>query len=101
VTARSAAEAFAAVEKLARVDVLIVDHSLTPDRGRDVAERLLLKYPEMKIMHISGWLQEQMQEEGSLTPGAALRLERNYQSVGYSEIPSAVRLPIFLPYGLI
>jgi CheY-like chemotaxis protein len=34
VTARSATEAFAAVEKLARVDVLIVDHSLTPDRGR-------------------------------------------------------------------
>jgi CheY-like chemotaxis protein len=54
VTARSAAEAFAAVEKLARVDVLIVDHSLSPDRGRDVAERLLLKYPEMKIMHVSG-----------------------------------------------
>jgi hypothetical protein len=41
ITAFSGAEAFALVAKLARVDMLIVDHSLSPDTGRDVAERLL------------------------------------------------------------
>jgi two-component system, cell cycle sensor histidine kinase and response regulator CckA len=71
ITAFSGAEAFAMVSKLARVDVLIVDHSLSPDAGRDVAERLLLTYPEMKVMHISGWPQEHVEQEGSLVPGAA------------------------------
>jgi two-component system cell cycle sensor histidine kinase/response regulator CckA len=71
ITALSAAEAFARVAKLARVDTLIVDHSLSPATGRDVAKRLLLIYPEMKVMHISGWPREHVEQEGSLIPGAA------------------------------
>jgi two-component system cell cycle sensor histidine kinase/response regulator CckA len=71
ITAFSGAEAFAMGAKLARIDMLIVDHSLSPNAGRDVAERLLLIYPEMKVMHISGWPREHVEQEGSLIPGAA------------------------------
>jgi CheY-like chemotaxis protein len=70
ITARSPAEAFEAVAKLVRVDVLIVDHSLSADRGRDVAEQLLPIYPEMGVIHMSGWPKEQLERDGSLTPGA-------------------------------
>jgi DNA-binding response OmpR family regulator len=70
-TASSAAEAYQAATEMVRVDLLIVDHRVSPDRGRDIAERLLLTHPEMRVMHISGWLRPQLESEGGLTLGAA------------------------------
>src|ERR1700722_8640514 len=71
ITASSGAEAHQAAAGMESVDVLIVDYRVPPDRGRDIAECLLLTHPEMRVMHISGWFPEQLESEGSLTPGAA------------------------------
>jgi two-component system, cell cycle sensor histidine kinase and response regulator CckA len=69
-TASSGADAYAVAAKLEHLDVLIVNHRIPPDRGRDIAERLLRTHPGMKVMHISGWLRQHLEEEDSLTPGA-------------------------------
>jgi two-component system, cell cycle sensor histidine kinase and response regulator CckA len=71
VTASSGAEASEAAAKLERVDVLLVDHRIPPDRGRDIADRLLRTHPAMRVMQFSGWAREHLEAEGSLTPGAA------------------------------
>jgi len=71
VSASSGAEAFKVAASMKHIDVLIVDHRIPPDLGRDIAERLLVNHTEMKVMHISGWARQQLEAEGSLTPGAA------------------------------
>lgn len=70
-TASSGAEAHAFARAIPRVDVLIVDHRIPPDRGRDIAERLLVFHPGVRVVHMSGYSLEDLETEGSLTPGAA------------------------------
>ncbi len=71
VAAKSSKEAFQAASRMETVDALIVDHRVSADWGRDIAELLLLSHPEMRVMHISGFSGAQLEEEGQLTPGAA------------------------------
>jgi hypothetical protein len=53
------------------VDVLIVNHRMGLERGCDIAERLLINRPNLRVMHISGLPREYLEDEGGLTPGGA------------------------------
>src|SRR4051812_14851986 len=64
-----------AIDKAAKYDgeikLLITNHRL-PDgmSGRDVAEIILKHRPAMLVLHISGYPEETLRGEGSLTPGS-------------------------------
>lgn len=68
VTSAKAHELASAMEPL---DVLVIDTLIGLDRGRDIAERLMLIHPEMRVVHMSGWPKEKLKAEHLLTPGAA------------------------------
>lgn len=69
--AQSGAEADRIAAELSHIDVLIVNHRITPENGRAIAERLLTTHPGTKVMHISGYPRAHMEAEGSFLPGAA------------------------------
>lgn len=68
--ALSGSEAIVAAQSVQRLDLLIVDHSMPPDRGRALAENVLLDHPAMKVMHVSGYPRNYLEEDGGFTPGA-------------------------------
>jgi two-component system cell cycle sensor histidine kinase/response regulator CckA len=70
-TATSSAKAYELAAAMEWLDLLIVDNMMPLDRGRDIAERLMRTYPEMRVMHISGWPREQLEAKNVMTPGAA------------------------------
>lgn len=77
-TAKSGAEADRIAAELCQIDVLIVDHrihgvakSAEPENGRAIAERLVRKHRDVKVMHISGYPREHLDAEGGFFPGAA------------------------------
>ncbi len=70
-TAHSGDEAEAIAATLPMLDLLIVDHGVPPDNGRNIAERLKSDRPQMKVMQFSGYPQEYLEREGRLLPGAA------------------------------
>jgi CheY-like chemotaxis protein len=53
-----------------KIDLLIVDHSLPPDRGRDIADRILQWHPLMKVLHTSGYPKSFLETDDSITPNA-------------------------------
>jgi DNA-binding NtrC family response regulator len=53
-----------------KIDMLIVDHSLPPGHGRDVAERILQWHPLMKVLHISGYPRSFLEGDDGITPNA-------------------------------
>lgn len=70
-TAKSGGEGEKLAAELPVIDVLIVDHGVPPDNGRQIAERLVAVRPQMKVMQFSGYPQEYLAREGQLFPGAA------------------------------
>jgi CheY-like chemotaxis protein len=69
--ARSGQQALEAAQSSPeKIDLLIVDHSLPPDRGRDIAERILQWHPLMKVLHISGYPKSFLGTHDSITPNA-------------------------------
>jgi CheY-like chemotaxis protein len=68
--ANSGEQAIEAGQSAEKVDLLIVDHSLPPNRGRDVAERILQRHPFMKVLHISGYPKSFLDGDASITPNA-------------------------------
>jgi two-component system, response regulator PdtaR len=70
-TADSGMEAWRLANETKRFDVLIVDHWIPPDTGRAIAERVLGTHPKAKVMHISGYPREHLEEHGWFLPGAA------------------------------
>ena len=53
-----------------RIDLLIIDHRLPPGVGRHVAEMVLRCFPEAKVLVISGWSYQHVQEEDGIPPGS-------------------------------
>ena len=51
-----------------KIDLLIADHATI---GRDVTEQMLTSCPDTKILHISGWPFETIQEQKVLLPGSS------------------------------
>lgn len=52
------------------LDLLIVDHGIPPDGGRQLAERLTQARPGLKVMQFSGYPEEYLRREEKLMPGA-------------------------------
>ena len=71
IVARSRKEAVEAAQYAEKLDLLIIDHSLPPDRGRDIAERVRQWHPSMKVLQISGYSESFLEAEDSITPNAA------------------------------
>ena len=69
--ARSRKEAVEAEQYAEKLDLLIIDHSLPPDRGRDIAERVRQWHPSMKVLQISGYSESFLEAEDSITQNAA------------------------------
>jgi DNA-binding response OmpR family regulator len=53
------------------IDLLIVDHGLAPDKGRVVAEKIVLLSPAIKVLVISGWTYQTVQDEDGFLPGSS------------------------------
>jgi CheY-like chemotaxis protein len=77
-TAKSGAEADRIAAELSQIDVLVVDHRIdgaakfmAPENGRAIAERLVRRHRDVKVMQISGYPRAHLAAEGSLVPGAA------------------------------
>jgi DNA-binding NtrC family response regulator len=68
--ARSGQQAVEAAQAAENIDLLIVDHSLPPERGRDIAERILHGHASMKVLHISGYPRSFLAGDDSITPNA-------------------------------
>jgi len=49
---------------------MIADHTLKSMTGRQVAERICQSRPGVHVLHISGCLAGQLEQEGGLIPGA-------------------------------
>jgi len=52
------------------IGLFITDHLLPEGfTGREVAERIQQVHPEVRVLHISGYLEEQLRRDGDLTAG--------------------------------
>ena len=54
-----------------QIDLLILDHGLSPDNGRVIAESLLKLYPNTKVLVISGSAFRVVQDEDGFLPGSS------------------------------
>jgi two-component system cell cycle sensor histidine kinase/response regulator CckA len=68
--ARSGQQAVEAAQCAEKIDLLIVDHSVPPDRGVDIAKRILLRHPATRVLHMSGYLRHQVEAEESFAAQA-------------------------------
>jgi CheY-like chemotaxis protein len=69
--ADSAAEALEVSDTFGGIiDLLITDHALKAMTGRQVAEKIKQSRAGLKIIHMSGYPIETLEEQGGLTPGA-------------------------------
>jgi two-component system cell cycle sensor histidine kinase/response regulator CckA len=72
------------------IHLLITDHLFQDFTGREIAERIKVSRPDMKVMHVSGYLFDTL-PEGSFTPGASF-LQKPFTPRNLAE---AVRQLIF------
>jgi CheY-like chemotaxis protein len=54
-----------------QIDLLIIDHRLASDRGRTVAENITTFYPAIKVLVISGWTYQTVEDEDGFLPGSS------------------------------
>jgi len=52
-----------------RIDLLVTDVEMPGLSGREVAERMLLRRPEMKVLYTSGYTEDVIVSRGALKPG--------------------------------
>jgi len=84
------AEALAMCKSFAgKIDLLIVDHATT---GRDVNEQILVSCPDIKVLHISGWPFETIQEQNALIPGSSF-LKKPFTAVELANSVQALLSP--------
>jgi two-component system, cell cycle sensor histidine kinase and response regulator CckA len=50
------------------IDLLIVNHTLASQAGRNLVEELLLLRPHMQILRFSGHLEKELRERGEMRP---------------------------------
>jgi two-component system, cell cycle sensor histidine kinase and response regulator CckA len=69
--AASAKEAMAAIEQ-EPVDLLLTDVIMPETSGRQLAEQVVAKYPETRVLYVSGYTGETLVESGQFPPGSRL-----------------------------
>jgi two-component system cell cycle sensor histidine kinase/response regulator CckA len=62
-----AAREFAAANR-GNIGLLILDHSLNVEPGRDLVQEILPTHPNMKVLRISGHLEDELRRTGELRP---------------------------------
>lgn len=58
-----------------RIDLLLTDVVMPGMSGREVADRLSLLHPEMKVLFMTGYADSAIVHQGILEPGTALLLK--------------------------
>ena len=71
--AKSGKEAVEAAQSADTIDVLIIDHSLPPDRGVDIANCILVQHPAARVLQISGYFRYQVEGKESLRHAAFIQ----------------------------
>ena len=69
--ARSGAEAVAAAERADRIDLLLTDVVMPGMSGKELAARLALHHPEMKVLFMSGYTDNAIVHHGVLDEGVS------------------------------
>lgn len=70
VEARSASEAQLISSQLDVLDLLIVDHYVGPESGGEIAGTLMVRWPDLKVLHISGLPRGRGAAENDLPPNS-------------------------------
>jgi CheY-like chemotaxis protein len=71
--AGNGAEAMAALERFGRpIDILVTDVILPKIRGPELAQKLLEKFPDLKVVYISGYTGSSLVRDGILEAGTIL-----------------------------
>jgi len=71
--ASSAAEAIAALERFGQpIDILVTDVILPKTRGPELAGKLREKFPDLKVIYMSGYTDTSLVRDGILEPGTIL-----------------------------
>ncbi|MCU1275957.1 MAG: histidine kinase [Bryobacterales bacterium] len=88
--AADAAEALSLCKSCAgKIDLLIADHATT---GRDMTEQMLVACPDTKVLHISGWPFETIQEQNAFIPGSSF-LKKPFTAVELANSVQALLSP--------
>jgi len=88
--AADAAEALSLCKSCAgKIDLLIADHATS---GRDVTDQMLVACPATKVLHISGWPFETIQEQNALIPGSSF-LKKPFSAVELANSVQALLSP--------
>lgn len=69
--AGSAAEAVALMEEHPDIDLLLTDVIMPQIDGKELADRLRAERPDLKVLFVSGYPQDEVSEEGRLASGLA------------------------------
>jgi two-component system cell cycle sensor histidine kinase/response regulator CckA len=69
IEASHGAQALAVAEQ--DIDLLVTDVVMPKMSGRQVADALLTRYPEMKVLYVSGYTDDAMIHRGAMSPAAA------------------------------
>jgi DNA-binding NtrC family response regulator len=56
------------VQGAVSIDLLIIDYCLKPDSGFDIAKRILLQHPAMRVLCISGYFKDQLEARDRFPP---------------------------------
>jgi PAS domain S-box-containing protein len=75
--AKDGADALSLVEGLPRVEILVTDVVMPGMSGRQVAEALITRYPEMKVLYMSGYTDDVVVRHGILD-GKSAFLQKPY-----------------------
>ena len=84
------------------IDLLIADHTLKTMTGRQVAQHIRRTRPDLKVLHVSGYLREKLETEGGIAPDDAF-LEKPFRAQALTgkvrEIlnPTRIRPPLETP----
>jgi two-component system cell cycle sensor histidine kinase/response regulator CckA len=70
-TAENSTEAFRICEAHpGPIDLLVTNHRLKTESGRQVTDRIRPLQPNIKVLQISGWPEELLSREGTRIPGS-------------------------------